>query len=171
MASVTIRRTRSADDAVSTALFFGAESGILGELGRIGYENDGRTRSSRWKRDCVFRINKADRLLIIFRLDIQGSAPSTSRRAPAVTAAILLLRSESVRVSLFSYTSGAGRQGYPAFIETASSRAFTDNWSEKAKRRKTTGTGRMKHLRLVHRRFLNGFRTGVPKGSRGPVTA
>lgn len=31
------------------------------------------------------------------------------------------------------------------------------NWSTKGKRRNTTGTGRMKHLRLVHRRFKNGF--------------
>ncbi|CAJ0850997.1 3613_t:CDS:2, partial [Entrophospora sp. SA101] len=33
-----------------------------------------------------------------------------------------------------------------------------DNWSEKAKRRKTTGTGRMRYLKLVNRRFKNGFR-------------
>ncbi|PIG89921.1 hypothetical protein AARAC_003499 [Aspergillus arachidicola] len=43
-----------------------------------------------------------------------------------------------------------------------------DNWSEKAKRRKTTGTGRMRHLKEVHRRFKNGFQTGTPKGARGP---
>jgi large subunit ribosomal protein L37e len=42
------------------------------------------------------------------------------------------------------------------------------NWSEKAKRRKTTGTGRMSHLREVHRRFKNGFQVGTPKGARGP---
>lgn len=36
----------------------------------------------------------------------------------------------------------------------------TDNWSEKAKRRKTTGTGRARHLKLVRRRFRNGFREG-----------
>lgn len=35
---------------------------------------------------------------------------------------------------------------------------YIDNWSEKAKRRKTTGTGRMSYLKQVHRRFLNGFR-------------
>ena len=45
---------------------------------------------------------------------------------------------------------------------------ITDNWSEKAKRRKTTGSGRMRSLRLVHRRFTNGFQTGTPKGARGP---
>ena len=33
-----------------------------------------------------------------------------------------------------------------------------DNWSAKAKRRKTTGTGRMRYLKLVARRFKNGFR-------------
>ena len=37
---------------------------------------------------------------------------------------------------------------------------FLVNWSEKAKRRRTTGTGRMQHLKKVHRRFTNGFREG-----------
>jgi large subunit ribosomal protein L37e len=31
-------------------------------------------------------------------------------------------------------------------------------WGQKAKRRKTTGTGRMRHLKHVSRRFKNGFR-------------
>ncbi|GKT45950.1 60S ribosomal protein L37 [Colletotrichum spaethianum] len=44
-----------------------------------------------------------------------------------------------------------------------------DNWSEKAKRRKTVGTGRMRYLKDVSRRFKNGFQTGVPKGSAGPT--
>ncbi|KXJ12596.1 probable 60S ribosomal protein L37-A [Exaiptasia diaphana] len=44
--------------------------------------------------------------------------------------------------------------GFPA----ARTRKF--NWSMKAKRRSTTGTGRMRHLRIVHRRFQNGFREG-----------
>lgn len=35
------------------------------------------------------------------------------------------------------------------------------NWSVKAKRRKTTGTGRMRHLKDVSRRFKNGFREGT----------
>ena len=35
-----------------------------------------------------------------------------------------------------------------------------DNWSVKAIGRKTTGTGRMKHLKDVHRRFRNGFQEG-----------
>ncbi|CEP20147.1 hypothetical protein [Parasitella parasitica] len=45
--------------------------------------------------------------------------------------------------------------GYPA----AKIRSF--NWSEKGKRRKTTGTGRMAHLKEVQRRFKNGFREGT----------
>ncbi|KAL4971765.1 ribosomal protein L37e-domain-containing protein [Aspergillus desertorum] len=52
--------------------------------------------------------------------------------------------------------------GYPA----AKTRKY--NWSEKAKRRKTTGSGRTAHLRDVHRRFKNGFQVGTPKGARGP---
>ncbi|KAJ1960938.1 hypothetical protein IWQ62_004040, partial [Dispira parvispora] len=35
------------------------------------------------------------------------------------------------------------------------------NWSKKAKRRKTTGTGRMRYLKDVPRRAKNGFREGV----------
>ena len=35
-----------------------------------------------------------------------------------------------------------------------------DNWSAKAIRRKTTGTGRMRHLRDMPRRAKNGFREG-----------
>ncbi|KAG6521624.1 hypothetical protein ZIOFF_018749 [Zingiber officinale] len=37
----------------------------------------------------------------------------------------------------------------------------TDNWSVKAIRRKTTGTGRMRYLRHVPRRFKNNFREGL----------
>ncbi|CCE85971.1 Piso0_005613 [Millerozyma farinosa CBS 7064] len=41
--------------------------------------------------------------------------------------------------------------GYPA----AKMRSF--NWGQKAKRRRTTGTGRMAHLKHVSRRFKNDF--------------
>lgn len=46
-----------------------------------------------------------------------------------------------------------------------------DNWSEKAKRRKTTGTGRMQYLKTVARRAANGFQQGAPKGARGPTVS
>ena len=36
-----------------------------------------------------------------------------------------------------------------------------DNWSVKAIRRKTTGTGRMRYLKNVPRRFKTGFREGI----------
>ena len=35
------------------------------------------------------------------------------------------------------------------------------NWSEKAKRRKTVGTGRCSYLKTMTRRFKNGFREGT----------
>jgi large subunit ribosomal protein L37e len=35
-----------------------------------------------------------------------------------------------------------------------------DNWAEKALRRRTTGTGRMRHLKTMPRKFKNGFREG-----------
>lgn len=44
--------------------------------------------------------------------------------------------------------------GYP------SSKIRNFNWGLKTSRRRTTGTGRMQHLKNVQRRFKNGFRTG-----------
>merc|ERR1739848_669794 len=35
------------------------------------------------------------------------------------------------------------------------------NWAYKAKRRRTTGTGRMRYLKHMPRRFKNGFREGT----------
>ena len=37
----------------------------------------------------------------------------------------------------------------------------TYEWGQKAKRRRTTGTGRMSHLKSLPRRFKNGFREGT----------
>ncbi|CAL9738620.1 large ribosomal subunit protein eL37A [Monosporozyma servazzii] len=45
--------------------------------------------------------------------------------------------------------------GYPS----AKTRSF--NWGAKAKRRRTTGSGRMQYLKNVSRRFKNGFQSGV----------
>ncbi|KAL6929244.1 60S ribosomal protein L37 [Hanseniaspora valbyensis] len=47
--------------------------------------------------------------------------------------------------------------GYPA----AKMRSY--NWGAKAQRRRTTGTGRMRYLKNVSRRFKNGFQSGVAK--------
>ncbi|NXO75639.1 RL37 protein, partial [Sitta europaea] len=62
--------------------------------------------------------------------------------------------------------STCGKCGYPA------KRKRNYNWSAKAKRRNTTGTGRMRHLKRVYRRFRNGFREGTtPKAKREAVAA
>ncbi|XP_015784996.1 60S ribosomal protein L37 [Tetranychus urticae] len=45
------------------------------------------------------------------------------------------------------------------------------NWSVKAIRRKTTGTGRCRHLRRVHRRFRNGFRSAPIKAPQQQTAA
>ncbi|KAF7234936.1 60S ribosomal protein L37 [Varanus komodoensis] len=53
-----------------------------------------------------------------------------------------------------------------------SARESVNNWSAKAKRRNTTGTGRMRYLKKVYRRFRNGFREGTaPKPKRAAVAA
>nr|AMK47968.1 putative 60s ribosomal l37-3 [Lupinus angustifolius] len=46
-----------------------------------------------------------------------------------------------------------------------------DNWSVKAIRRKTTGTGRMRYLRHVPRRFKSGFREGTEAAPRNKGAA
>ncbi|KAI7843076.1 hypothetical protein COHA_003247 [Chlorella ohadii] len=58
------------------------------------------------------------------------------------------------RRSFHIQKSTCGSCGYPA----AKIRKY--NWSVKAIGRKTTGTGRMRHLKNVQRRFRNGFREG-----------
>ncbi|KAL4333738.1 hypothetical protein GQ457_07G031840 [Hibiscus cannabinus] len=50
-------------------------------------------------------------------------------------------------------------------------RKRTYNWSVKAIRRKTTGTGRMRYLRHVPRRFKTGFREGTEAAPRKKVAA
>ncbi|XP_054161549.1 probable 60S ribosomal protein L37-A [Oppia nitens] len=58
--------------------------------------------------------------------------------------------------------------GYP------SARIRKYNWSVKAIRRKTTGTGRMRHLKKVFRKFKNGFNgvatTGLKKRAAAPAS-
>eukprot|EP01041_Mallomonas_annulata_P009730 gene9730-20234_t len=46
------------------------------------------------------------------------------------------------------------------------------NWGEKAKRRRTTGTGRMRYMKTIPRRFKNGFREGtLAKSSKAVKSA
>ncbi|XP_038655821.1 60S ribosomal protein L37 [Scyliorhinus canicula] len=62
--------------------------------------------------------------------------------------------------------STCGKCAYPA------KRKRKYNWSAKAKRRNTTGTGRMRHLKVVYRRFRNGFREGTtPKPRRSAIAS
>lgn len=44
------------------------------------------------------------------------------------------------------------------------------NWSQKALRRRTTGTGRMRYLKTIPRKFKNGFREGSKAVSKKAAT-
>ncbi|KAK9845344.1 hypothetical protein WJX81_003929 [Elliptochloris bilobata] len=55
--------------------------------------------------------------------------------------------------------------GYPA----ATIRKY--QWGQKAIRRKTTGTGRMRYLKDMPRRFKNGFREGTEAKKKEAVAA
>lgn len=111
---------------------------------------------------------------------LQAAAPSTSRSRLVLTAVTPPLRPASVRTpSLFTNTVfdrcrlNEVDHGVGYWDVMAYEFLFWNivNWGEKAKRRKTTGSGRMSHLKDVHQRYKNGFRVGVPKGARGPEIA
>uniref|UniRef100_A0A286XDU6 Ribosomal protein L37 n=1 Tax=Cavia porcellus TaxID=10141 RepID=A0A286XDU6_CAVPO len=64
------------------------------------------------------------------------------------------------------------RCGSKAYHLQKSTRKRKCNWSAKAKRRNTTGTGRMRHLKIVYGGFRHGFREGTtPKPKRVAVAA
>ncbi|KHG29419.1 60S ribosomal L37-3 -like protein [Gossypium arboreum] len=66
-----------------------------------------------------------------------------------------------------------GRRSFHLQKSRCSACAFpaAHNWSVKAIRRKTTGTGRMRYLRHVPRRFKTGFREGTEAAPRKKVAA
>ncbi|KAG6910054.1 hypothetical protein DXG01_013500 [Tephrocybe rancida] len=74
-------------------------------------------------------------------------------------------RTPSAGVAETVPSTGNTKCGYPA----AKLRSF--EWGQKAKRRKTTGTGRMRHLKDVSRRFKNGFRENTTATKRVKQTA
>lgn len=95
---------------------------------------------------------------------IQAADLYTFRSTPAPPADTRLLRPASVR----RLERSSGSEHFPSYERVETDTAIrTDNWSEKAKRRKTVGTGRMRTLGTVARRFKNGFQTGGQKGARG----
>ncbi|KUL85274.1 hypothetical protein ZTR_07976 [Talaromyces verruculosus] len=141
LVSVTTRRTRSADDAVST-------------FNPVHMQNTFRSR-----RELESGLEDIDRTVVGKEtIGLDGYPRRRDERT--------LRRMEKERKRSFHIQkSTCANCGYPA----AKVRKY--NWSEKAKRRKTTGTGRMRYLKTVDRKFQNGFQTGTPKGARGPTTA
>ncbi|KAI6690036.1 hypothetical protein NL676_026864 [Syzygium grande] len=69
------------------------------------------------------------------------------------------------RRSFHLQKSRCGACGFP------SARKRKYNWSVKAIRRKTTGTGRMKYLRHLPRRFKSGFLEGTQAAPRKQAAA
>lgn len=67
-----------------------------------------------------------------------------------------LARSAALTISSSSSTPTTS----PFRSKTKKTKNKTDNWANKAIRRKTTGTGRMRHLKDLPRRAKNGFREG-----------
>jgi large subunit ribosomal protein L37e len=78
---------------------------------------------------------------------------------------LLLARTLRLPARAARLTPACAQCGYPA----AKLRSY--NWGLKAKRRKTTGTGRCANLKSVHRRFKNGFREGGAAAKKAPKAA
>ncbi|KAK7804896.1 hypothetical protein U0070_027613 [Myodes glareolus] len=92
------------------------------------------------------RSSRTSKLLInAFTVQTKGTSSFGKRRNKTHT---LCRRCGSKAYHLQKST--CGKCGYPA------KRKRKYNWSAKAKRRNTTGTGRMRHLKIVYRRFSNG---------------
>eukprot|EP00919_Chromeraceae_sp_WS-2016_P037437 GHVR01089261.1.p1 GENE.GHVR01089261.1~~GHVR01089261.1.p1 ORF type:complete len:100 (+),score=8.85 GHVR01089261.1:32-331(+) len=73
-----------------------------------------------------------------------------------------------------------GNRAYHIQKKTCASCGYPDakkrryNWSIKAKRRNTTGTGRMRYLKHLPRRFKSGFKEGIkpiPSATKTPPKA
>lgn len=86
----------------------------------------------------------------------------TNDTAPRLTlfavVATVVRSTASTRVRCFScifLTTACASCGYPS----AKTRNY--QWGQKAIRRKTTGSGRMRYLKTVPRRAKNGFRNGT----------
>ena len=79
---------------------------------------------------------------------------STSKRRVSCSTSHTVPNSTRPRWLTFLSTACASC-GYPS----AKIRSY--EWGQKAKRRKTTGTGRMRYLKTVPRKAKNGFRTGA----------
>ncbi|KAF8705565.1 ribosomal protein l37, partial [Rhizoctonia solani] len=91
----------------------------------------------------------------------QAPPPSVSvtpRRILSAVDAVTVRSTANTRVT-------CGQCGYPS----AKLRSY--EWGQKAKRRKTTGTGRMRYLKHVSRRFKNGFRENTVAVKKTKKTA
>ncbi|KAL8722235.1 MAG: hypothetical protein Q9225_001222 [Loekoesia sp. 1 TL-2023] len=105
-------------------------------------------------------------------VDVVVAVPSISKNTPALHAAIPQPKSVNVRTERATPTSNnrAIAIAHSGDVRKELTVWFsTDNWGMKAKRRKTTGTGRMRTLKAIPRKFKNGFQMGTPKGARGPT--
>ncbi|PPS08585.1 hypothetical protein GOBAR_AA12065 [Gossypium barbadense] len=105
----------------------------------------------KWVKEPEALEREGTRLILsAFDVDVEASI---SKRAVAVLVAILPAASENLNLD-------EGWQIKVFFF------LDLDNWSMKAIRRKTTGTGRMRYLRHVPRRFKTGFREGTEAAPR-----
>lgn len=94
--------------------------------------------------------------------NVSSAIPDRLRRLPAAS----VPRAQRAHATRARLTPACAQCGYPA----AKLRSY--NWGLKAKRRKTTGTGRCENLKSVHRRFKNGFREGgvAPKKAKATTS-
>jgi hypothetical protein len=81
-----------------------------------------------------------------------GCAPGAERERPAACASLRFAR---------PLTHTPLSPSIPSIPSLKKPSTLADNWSAKALRRKTTGTGRMRHLKDLPRRAKNGFREGT----------
>lgn len=110
-----------------------------------------------------------------FNIDIQSNETSQSNKNNSNTNNLIFIFIEGTpslgkrHNKSHTLCNRCGRRSFHVQKKTCSSCGYpaakmrSHNWALKAKRRRTTGTGRMAYLKHVTRRFKNGFQTGVAK--------
>ncbi|CAE6503652.1 unnamed protein product [Rhizoctonia solani] len=132
-----------------------------------GNERDGRNEEERlgdgvdcgWTEICV--NSRAD-FVSFYRPRVPPRLVNvTPRPTRSVADAAIVPSTVSTRVSkIIGYHGDTPHSAYAACAQCGypSAKLRSYEWGQKAKRRKTTGTGRMRYLKEVSRRFKNGFR-------------
>ncbi|CAE7514041.1 RPL37A [Symbiodinium natans] len=158
-----LARTRTiAGDSV--ALHVEENSSVLEVKATLGIQNEGLCFGGQWLEDDVmlnaYQVTEGSTLMVMARLPGGGDGtPAMGKRHKKTHS----LCPRCGKRSYHTQNKKCAACGYPA----AKIRSY--EWSKKSKRRRAPGTGRMRYVKHIARRFKNGFReASYSRGHLGP---